>query len=154
MHRIIISFIIFSIIGLFQVTAIELSDPIALLGSGIENLFRSDIIPSEIFPNRGVEADEDHVVFYYKNGVYLFLHNDRVWQVRYDRNFESSFKDLKMGQLRGEILIRFLESELIPISTGEDHLTFQWDDSPYPVRMKLYFSEGILDDLYVYRADF
>ncbi len=131
-----------------------MSDGQALLGSGIENVFQYESIPSEIFSNRGVEVDEDHVVFYYSSGVYLFLFNNRVWQVRYDRTYAGDFRKLEMGQLREEILSRFLETELIPISTGVDYLTFELDDAPYPVRMKLYFSEDILDDLYVYRADF
>lgn len=154
MFRKISLLVIFFIFGLFHIGALELSDGQALLGSGIEKIFQSESIPSEIFSNRGVEADEDHVVFYYNSGVYLFLFNNRVWQVRYDRTYTGGFRDLKIGQLREEILSRFLETELTPISTGDDYLTFELDDSPYPVRMKLYFSEDLLDDLYVYRADF
>lgn len=154
MFRKITLFVILSTIGLFSIGALEFSDGQAILGSEIEQIFHSEIIPSEIFSNRGVEADEDNVVFYYNSGVYLFLFNNRVWQVRYDRTFEGDFLDLKMGQERGEILSHYLETELIPISSGDDYLTFELDDAPYPVRMKLFFLDDILDDLYIYRADF
>jgi hypothetical protein len=55
---------------------------------------------------------------------------------------------------RTQVLSSSLEKEQIPLVLGDDYLTFQISESPYPVRMKLYFTEEILDDFYIYRADF
>jgi len=150
----IVWFSLFFIFILFPGRAIDLSDPLLIIGSGLDEIFNSESVPEEIFPNRGVESDEDNVVFYYSNGFYLFLYNNRVWQIRYDRTFPEDFLNLRMGLSRSEILSLTLQSGQIPISTGIDFVTFQLGDSPYPVRMKLYFSNDILEDFYVFRADF
>ena len=138
---------------LFHCGAIDLTDPLSILGSELEEIFNSESVPEEIFPNRGEEADEDNVVFYYNNGFYLFLYNNRVWQVRYDRTFSEKLLNLHMTMSRSEILSISLEAGLVPISSDEDFVTFQLGDSPY-VRMKLYFADDQLDDVYVFRADF
>ena len=138
----------------FNASAFELQEPLSILGNEIENIFESEILPSAIYPNRGIESDEDNVVFYYSNGFYLFLFDNRVWQIRFDQTFKEEILKIKMGILRSEILSEKLDAGLIPISTGEDFVTFEIIDSPYPVRMKLYFTDDKLDDLYIYRADF
>ena len=139
---------------IFHSSAIDLLDPLTVLGSTIDDIFQADSRPAEIFPNRGVEPDEDNVVFYYDNGFYLFLFNNRVWQVRYDKTFSGELYKLRIGMSREDVLSGSLSQQQIPISSGEDFVTFELSQSPYPLRMKLYFMEGMLEDLYIYRADF
>lgn len=139
----------FSLIGAF-----EISQPFSLLGLTVKEVFDSTVKPDEIFPNRGVQESEDNVIFYYSGGFYLFLYENRVWQVRYDRNYTDSLLNLKIGMSRSMILSDSLEKNLVPMADGEDYLTFQIRETPYPVRIKLYFVEEKLDDLYIYRADF
>jgi hypothetical protein len=146
-------FILF-ISGMIQISAFDSSDPLSQIGLTLHDLFESSRIPDEVFPNRGVEEREDNVVFYYSEGVYFFLYENRVWQVRYDRYFSETFYTLKLGMSRTQVLSNSLEKELLPLVSGEDYLTFQISDSPYPVRMKLYFVDELLDDFYLYRADF
>lgn len=134
--------------------AFDTSDGESFLGLTVENLFKADAIPLDIRPQRGVEADEDNVVFFYGSGFSLFLFKNRVWQVRYDRRAVQAPYDLKIGDQRSRILSGFLQKEMIPLLTGEDSLTFQLRDRPWPVRMSLYFDGESLDDIYVYRSDF
>lgn len=137
-----------------SIMAFNLSEPVSFLGAEISDLFSAEQIPQEIFPNRGIEPDEDNVVFYYRGGFYLFLYKNRVWQVRYDRTSEELPLDLIIGEGRSYLLTRLMEEEMIPLSSDDDSVTFQLLESPWPVRMTLYFSEDRLDDLYIYRADF
>lgn len=153
LRKTILSLLLFQLL-LFSSAAFDRTDPERLLGLQVGDIFQSEDHPSEIFPSRGVEADEDNVVFYYEGGFYLFLFNSRVWQVRYDRTYSGMFKEVSMGMDRTSVLSATLEAGKLPVSTGEDYVTFQLADSPYPVRMKLFFTEDKLDDLYVYRADF
>ena len=41
--------------------------------------------PDELFVHRGATADEDDVVFY-RDGLYLFWFENRLWQLRADHN--------------------------------------------------------------------
>lgn len=131
-----------------------MSEPLTLIGLGVSEIFKYSESPEEIFPNRGIEEDEDNVVFYYPGGIYLFIYQNRVWQVRYDRTYTKSLLDAEMGMDRSQILIDSRAEGYVPLSEGDDFLTFQIFSVPYPVRIKMYFEEEKLDDLYVYRADF
>jgi len=146
--------LILSVIVVLESGAFDLYDPISCLGSEIEDIFSTSPVPDEIYPNRGVEPDEDNVIFYYSNGFYLFLFGNRLWQVRYDRTYGDLVYDLKMGMDRSILLTLKLNEGMTPLSSGDNYLTFQIQESPYPVRIKLFFVEDKLDDLYIYRADF
>lgn len=147
-------YFIFLITVLTYCSAIDLNDPLSILSSNSADLFTVEYVPQEIFPHRGVEADEDSVVFYYDNGFYLFLYKNRVWQVRFDQTYRDEFMKFKIGMLRSDVLSITQADGQIPISSGDDFVTFQLKESPYPIRMKLYFVADILDDFYIYRADF
>jgi len=143
-----------SLFSLMTVGAFDRTEPQSLLGMTIENLFEADVVPLDISPQRGVEADEDNVLFFYGEGFSLFLFKNRVWQVRYDKRSSLLPEGLLMEETRDSVLARFLEEDLVPLSTGGDYITFQLRDTPWPIRMTLYFDEDKLDDVYVYRADF
>lgn len=148
------AFFLVVLLVLMDLEAFDTSRPESFLGLGIEDLFSSDAVPLHIYPQRGVEADEDNVVFFYGEGFSLFLFKNRVWQVRYDRRAPILPDSLFIGQERSKILSFFLEQELAPLTSGDDSLTYSLRERPWPIRMKLFFSEDKLDDLYVYRADF
>lgn len=146
--------ILFALLSVSNLTAFDTSDGESFLGLTIENLFQAQAVPLDIRPQRGVEEDEDNVVFFYGSGFSLFLFKNRVWQVRYDRRATLLPYDLTIGESRRSILSRFLERELVPLVSGDDYVTFQLRDSPWPIRMSLYFDSDSLDDLYIYRSDF
>ncbi|MDA3811248.1 MAG: hypothetical protein PF518_13075 [Spirochaetaceae bacterium] len=145
---------IFSLMLLPALQAFDANETLSYLGATISEIFEYPVIPEEIYPNRGIEEDEDNVIFYYSNGFYLFLFENRVWQVRYDRNYKEAILDLKMENTMVQILADKLEEGITPLFSGDNYLTFQIAESPYPVRMKLFFTDDKLDDLYIFRADF
>jgi len=149
-----LSILFFFLFTLVTVAAFDRGDPQSFLGLTIENLFETDAVPLDIRPQRGIEADEDNVLFFYGEGFSLFLFNNRVWQVRYDRRSAVLPGELRMGESRDAVLPRFLEEGVVPLSSSGDYITFQLRDTPWPIRMTLYFNEDKLDDVYVYRADF
>ena len=136
--------------AVYSLWSLEKSEPVFFLGNQISDIFGYPFLPEEIFPNRGPVENDDNVIFYYSDGFYLFLFADRVWQVRYDRTYEGFILGVQMGMSRGEILSYFNT----PLKDVEEYVIFQIKDTPYPVRIKLYFENEILDDLYVYRADY
>lgn len=153
MNRIIFLLLILCLC-LTGLSAFNPPEPVSMLGSEISDLFEAELQPLEIYPRRGVEPDEDNVVFYYEGGYYLFLYANRVWQVRYDRTSAELPMGLIIGEGRSFLLSRLLDEEMIPLSSDNDSVTFQLRESPWPVRMTLYFTDERLDDLYIYRSDF
>ena len=106
--------------------------------------------PARMFPYRGAEAGEDNVVFYYADHSYLFWFRDRVWQVRVDARREgAAAPSLSMGMDREAVRAAWGD----PLDPGADAWTYVLPDRGYPVRARLYFDDGVLSDLYVYRSD-
>ena len=120
------------------------------LGMTVEDLFSNNDIPESIFPYRGELPEEDNVVFYYPDNLYLFLFHDRVWQLRVDERWENEVDGVRMGMSRQKVE----EIWGPPINSWDENPTWQLPDKGYPVRIRLYFSENNkLIDLYVYRSD-
>ncbi len=135
---------------LFSLSSQDLADPLSFLGSTINDLFSNPTPPDEVYPSRGTVENEDNVVFYYSDGFYLFLYANRVWQVRYDKNYPAAVFELNQGMDKGEIV----ELKGTPFIENEDNLVYEIDEKSYPLRMKLFFVEDKLDDIYFYRADY
>ena len=135
---------------IFPFTAQDFSDPLTFIGATLEDVFNSSSVPDEVFSFRGVIEKEDNVVFYYCEGFYLFLFANRVWQVRYDKNFADSISGIKLGFDRRDIL----ELKGIPLIEDENTLVYKIKERNYSIRMKLYFTDEKLDDIYIYRADY
>ena len=122
----------------------------AMLGMTAEVVFSKPEIPESIFPYRGITPEEDNVVFYYPDSIYLFWFQDRIWQVRADERWTGDVDGVRMGMSYQDV------TELwgSPINTRDDNPTWTLPDQGYPVRIRLYFSKtGMLNDMYVYRAD-
>lgn len=108
--------------------------------------------PTEVFAARGAENWQDDVVFFYPSHLYLFWNQNRVWQARVDERYSGSFlasRALAMGAGRTEVLTLLGP----PMRELGDSLVYHLEDRGYPVRLRLYFREGLLADAYCYRGD-
>jgi len=123
---------------------------ISWLGMDLETVYKEFGVPQEVFCYRADKNEDDNVVFYYKNHIYLFWFENRVWVVRFDKRFESEFLGLKMGMPREQVL-EILGNKF---KEADDSLVFYLPDQGFPVRLRLFFKENMLFDAYVYRGDY
>lgn len=108
--------------------------------------------PEQVFAVRGEESWQDDVVFYYREHLYLFWYQNRVWQARLDEHHAGGFlawRALTMGRSREEVLGLLGP----PMRELGESLVYHLEDRGYPVRLRLYFREGRLADVYCYRGD-
>lgn len=106
-------------------------------------------VPKELFVHRGDSPIEDNVVFYYPDYLYLFWFQNRIWQVRLDERWGGEIDGVRMGMSLQDI------EELwgSPINKTEEHPTWTLPDKGFPSRIRLYFRDDKLSDLYVFRSD-
>ena len=125
-------------------------DLIECVGWTLEQAYTKLGVPEEVFPYRGEKAWQDTVVFYFDEHLYLFWYDNRVWQVRADRRYGKESRGITLGMPKGEL------EELLgqPYHSDETSLIYSLPDRGYPLRMRLFFDDGILSDLYIYRSDF
>jgi hypothetical protein len=124
----------------------------ALVGLTLPEAIQRFGAPEQVFAARGQESWQDDVVFYYPGHLYLFWYQNRVWQARVDENFAGSFLasgPLAMRRSREEVLGLLGR----PMREIGDSLIYHLEDRGYPVRLRLYFREGLLADAYCYRGD-
>jgi hypothetical protein len=130
-------------------TAQEVLDPPALIGLTLKEAYQSLGTPGEVYTLRGKTPEQDDVVFYYPNHLYLFWFENRVWQVRVDSRFAGEVFAISMGTPRQ----RVIEAMGRPILEFPDSLVFHIEDRGYPIQVRLYFDESGLVDLYCFRGD-
>jgi hypothetical protein len=106
--------------------------------------------PEEVFVYRGEEEWQDNVVFYFQKHLYLFWFENRVWQVRLDERYEGEIAGFSMGTRKEDITAALGE----PFFEDNESCLYALPDMGVPVRMRLFFEEGRLSDLYIFRADF
>lgn len=124
----------------------------ALVGLTLAEALERFGAPEQMFAARGQESWQDDVVFYYPAHLYLFWHQERVWQARADERFTGGLlasRTLAMGAKREEVLGLLGP----PMRELGDSLVYHLEDRGYPVRLRLYFREGLLADAYCYRGD-
>jgi len=124
----------------------------ALVGLTLPEALERFGAPEQVFAARGEQDWQDDVVFYYPARVYLFWYQNRVWQARVDEGYAGSFlasRALAMGRSREEVLTALGP----PMRELADSLVYHLEDRGYPVRLRLYFREGLLADAYCYRGD-
>jgi hypothetical protein len=124
----------------------------ALIGLGLADVFARLGAPAEVLAVRGPSPGEDDVVFYYPQHLYLFWFQNRVWQVRFDRRHDGAPFAVRMGSTRSQVA-EALGPLGPPLGELPDGVVYQLEDRGYPVRLRLYFEEDRLVDLYCYRAD-
>lgn len=106
--------------------------------------------PLRVFPVRGEESWQDDVVFFYPDFRYLYWYQDRVWQIRYDRRFTGSLNGAKIGMSREELQELFGAAHYEGLSS----LFYDLVDRGYPMRVRFFFQDDKLYDIYIYRSDF
>ncbi len=121
-----------------------------VIGLDLQRAHEQFGVPDEVFVVRGAEDWQDDVVFYYDRYLYLFWYENQIWQVRLDDRYDGSFFNLSMGLSRAEVL-QVLGK---PLSETEDTLIYHREDPGYPLRMRFFFEESVLNDAYFYRGDF
>jgi hypothetical protein len=124
----------------------------ALVGLTLPEAFQLFGAPEQVYAARGEESWQDDVVFYYPGHLYLFWYQNRVWQARVDEHHAGGFLasgPLAMGRSREEVLGLLGP----PMREIGDSLVYHLEDRGYPVRLRLYFREGLLADAYCYRGD-
>jgi hypothetical protein len=127
------------------------NDPmVSRLGYHVSQAIEEFGAPQEIGAVRGIEARLDAVVFYYPDNSYLYWWDNRLWQIRFDGRYKGEIMGVAMGQSRAEVIKRLGA----PLSNGADDCIYQLPDRGFPVRLRLIFANGLLNDLYLYRADF
>ena len=132
-----------------SLSAEELLDLPALIGLTLGEAHQGLGVPAEVYTLRGKAAEQDDVVFYYTNHLYLFWFENRVWQVRADRRFSGKVFGLPMGVTRE----RVIEALGRPVLEYPDSLVFHIEDRGYPIQARLYFDEQGLADAYCFRGD-
>jgi hypothetical protein len=107
-------------------------------------------VPSEVYPLRGETPEEDLVVFYYDDYLYVFFYENRAIQFRIDHRSERTFLGLKMGMDVTEIILLLGN----PMKTLNGSLVYSLRDQGFPVRLRLFIEDDRLKDLYLYRGDY
>ncbi|MEJ2664138.1 MAG: hypothetical protein P8107_08875 [Spirochaetia bacterium] len=129
------------------------ADPVLMvnwLGMDLQSAYKEFGTPREVFCYRGDKADEDNVVFYYDDHIYLFWFENRVWTVRFDERYEKEFMGVKMGVAKEQVL-EVLGSKY---EEADGSLVFYLPDRGFPVRLRLFFRKNKLYDAYLYRGDY
>jgi hypothetical protein len=104
-----------------------------------------------VYAVRGPEAWQDDVVFEYEDGLSLFLHADRVWQVRITEPYPLPV----LGFVLGGGVDAVSEALGFPAVVMDGDPEWMLAGEAWPVRLRaLPAEDGRIRELYVYRADF
>jgi hypothetical protein len=133
----------------FPLWAQEAVDLPALIGLTLEEAYERLGVPARVYALRGDEQQQDDVVFYYSDHLYLFWFQDRVWQARADGRFRGTVFSLPMGVSRRQVI----ESMGQPILEFEESLVFHVEDRGYPIQARFYFESDRMSDVYCFRGD-
>lgn len=106
--------------------------------------------PREVFSMRGETVDKDVVVFYYDQAFYFYWYDNRVWQVRCDERYEGDVFGITIGDRRWDVIEELGQ----PMKREGVASIYSIDDRGYPLHMALYYEQGKVVDIYIYRADF
>lgn len=143
-------FIVVTICSVLTLAADDLPDYAGWIGMSPGQALEFFGVPDELFVHRGRLPAEDDVVFF-RDGIYLFWFENRVWQVRADRSSGAVLAGVAIGDTRDKVL-RLLGT---PLATDSESSFWELRREAYPLRLRVVFSEkDLVDDLYLYRGDF
>jgi hypothetical protein len=125
-------------------------EPETLLGMTLEDAFNRLGPPHQVGVVRGSESWQDDVLFIYPLGISLFWFQDRVWQVRLSAPFTGKVRGIQIGDSRDQV------SEVLgsPYYTETSWNLYHFEGPSYPIRLRVFFKEGLVEDMYLYRGDF
>jgi hypothetical protein len=129
---------------------IGIDDPVSLLGLDLKSAMAAFGVPEEVYTVRGEAAWQDDVVFRYKESFHLFWFRNRVWQVRLDRMYPGVLRDLGIGADRQTVLLTLGK----PFAEEGDWVLYHYAGNGHPVRVRIFFDQRGIEDVYIYRADF
>jgi hypothetical protein len=124
-------------------------DLASLMGLSLAEAIERFGVPEEVYVLRGEEPWQDDVGFVYPGGLHLFWYRNKVWQARLDIRYSGEIYRLRMGATRERV--RSLMGA--PWREEEAALVYHLEDRGYPVRLRFYFEEDLLVDIYCYRGD-
>jgi len=125
-------------------------EPETLLGLTLEEGFQRLGPPHQVGTVRGSEPWQDDVLFIYPLGVSLFWFQDRVWQIRLSAPFTGKVRGIQIGDSRDQV-IGVLGP---PYYSEKDWILYHFEGPSYPIRLRVFFREGLVEDMYLYRGDF
>ncbi len=106
--------------------------------------------PTHLFSRRGDNAAEDDVVFY-RSGLYLYWFQNRIWQVRADRNYSGFLAGIRIGDSLDSVLEKYPDL----LSKTAESIIIEINRDIYPVRLRLALdSQGTVNDMYLFRGDY
>jgi hypothetical protein len=126
------------------------ADPSALIGMSLADVWTGLGVPASVYSVRGDAAWQDDVVFQYNGGVSLFWFQGRVWQVRINGACASPVKGLYLKDSETKMMALFGK----PLLTVDKSYVFALNARGYPLRLRAVMKDGLVSDIYVYRADF
>jgi hypothetical protein len=106
--------------------------------------------PSYVLSQRGERTEEDDVLFFYDDRVYVYFNQNRVWQIRVDQSYTGSILNLNLGDDKSVVLELLGE----PLDEKDNSLIYRRPDKGYPMILRIYFSGDKLNDIYFYRGDY
>jgi hypothetical protein len=127
-----------------------IDDPVGLLGLDLASAAVAFGVPEEVYAVRGEAAWQDDVVFRYKERFHLFWFRNRVWQVRLDRMYTGTLRDLGIGADRQKVMQTLGK----PFAEEGDWVLYHYAGNGHPVRVRIFFDQRGIEDIYIYRADF
>ncbi len=134
----------------FAEGGVPFGEATALLGSDLSSIVGRYGVPSSVSSVRGELPWQDDVVFRYDSGLSFFWFKNRVWQIRIERGFSGETSGLSMGSTREQV------EKLLgrPFYSEGAWTLYHYAGDGFPVRVRMFFDEKGLEDVYIYRGDF
>jgi hypothetical protein len=125
-------------------------EPSAFIGIGLATAWENFGVPESVYSVRGDAAWQDDVVFQYGVGVSLFWFQGRVWQVRMNGAYAYPVRGLYLKDPQSKLAALFGQ----PLLTLENSYVYALPLRAYPLRLRAVVKDGVVTDIYLYRADF
>lgn len=106
--------------------------------------------PDYVYSERGESQDQDDVIFFFDNRIYVYFNQNRAWQLRVDSKYENDILGVKLGDNIDNVKSILGE----PYKIYEDSLLYKRPDAGYPVYVRIYYENSKVNDLYIFRGDY
>lgn len=125
----------------------ELKNPLGIIGVREETALTFWEDPTEI---ASVTGPSEREIYFPSRGVTLGIHQDRVWQIRFDETTSLSWNRLKAGVSREEVR-EILGTPYFSASHWDLYLL---PGGSWPLRLRVFYRDAEAFDFYLYRGDF